>query len=169
MVIDTAAPHFVKLKPGCLSCCTFTTLLMIKKLLPFLLLAAMAIAVFLLRQRSGPATSKERTTSTSVRDRGFARQVAYLVYSKHARCRMSCRQISESDVQDIMRSGTINYNKSELEKRCPVYAVQGTTNDGENLRVIFAQCKEKTTVVTCYHMDKEFECDCPGDEKKKKG
>ena len=139
-----------------------------KKLLPFLLLVIMAMAVFWLQQRAGrpPATRRNDSPATINRDRGFARQVADLVYSKHARCRMNCRQISESDIKDIMRTGNINYQKSDLDKRCPVYAVQGTTNDGEHLRVIFAQCHEKTTVVTCYHTDKEFECYCPGDEKK---
>jgi hypothetical protein len=38
---------------------------------------------------------------------------------------------------------------------CPTYALQGYTNDGQHLRVIFAQCATKTKVVTCY-----------GDEKK---
>lgn len=77
--------------------------------------------------------------------------------------------ISKSDVEDIMRSRDINYKKTDLKDRpCPTYAVRGYTNDRQHLRVIFAQCKEKTKVATCYDLEKDFEGNCPGDEKKNK-
>jgi hypothetical protein len=34
--------------------------------------------------------------------------------------------------------------------------------------VIFAQCRKETKVVTCYNLQQDFECDCPGDENKYK-
>lgn len=140
---------------------------MMKKWAPVFLLLALAIAVFLLK-RNAPTTTDAGAgrEKTATRDRGFARQISYLAYSRHARCRMDCRRISEADIKDIMRSGNINYRKSDLEKRCPVYAVEGYTNHNEHLRVVFAQCNEKTTVVTCYNLEQDFECYCPGDEKK---
>jgi len=67
-----------------------------------------------------------------------------------------------------MRGGEVNYAKSDLQNQpCATYALQGHTNDGQFLRVIFAQCETKTKVVTCYDLEKDFECHCPGDEKKK--
>jgi hypothetical protein len=41
--------------------------------------------------------------------------------------------------------------------------VQGETSDGEKIRVIFAQCREETKVITCYNLREDFECHCPGD------
>ena len=105
--------------------------------------------------------------SQTLRQRGFDRRASTLEYTQHARCRMQCRQISQNDINDIMLSGEVNYAKSDLEdKPCPTYALQGYTNDGQHLRVIFAQCETKTKVVTAYDLQKDFECHCPGDEKK---
>ncbi|MDQ3844533.1 MAG: DUF4258 domain-containing protein [Bacteroidota bacterium] len=93
--------------------------------------------------------------------------MSYIEYTQHALCRMDCRHISKSDIADIMRTGEINYKKTNLHDRpCPTYAVQGYTNDGEHLRVIFAQCENRTKVITCFNLNEDFECHCPGDEKK---
>jgi hypothetical protein len=105
--------------------------------------------------------------SHTLRQRGFDRRISTVEYTQHARCRMQCRQISQSDINEIMHRGEINYAKSDVEdKPCPTYALQGYTNDGQHLRVIFAQCETKTKVVTAYDLEKDFECHCPGDEKK---
>ena len=96
----------------------------------------------------------------------FDRHPAYLSYTRHALCRMDCREISKSDIDEVMQRGIINLNRSDRNDRpCPTYALQGTTKDGENLRVIFAQCEEETKVVTCYNLEEDFQCDCPGDKK----
>jgi len=103
------------------------------------------------------------------RDRGFDRRVSYLEYSKHAKCRMECRHISQTEVEDIMRNGSINYNKSDLQNaRCPRYAVEGVTRDGQRVRIVYAQCNESTTVVTVIDLETDFECHCPGDDDKYK-
>ncbi|MDB5197846.1 MAG: hypothetical protein JWP88_2217, partial [Flaviaesturariibacter sp.] len=71
----------------------------------------------------------------------FDRHPAHLTFTKHALCRMDCRHISQEDIEEVMQKGIINLNKSDRNDRpCPMYAMQGTTSDGENLRVIFAQC-----------------------------
>lgn len=106
---------------------------------------------------------------TELRSRGFDRRISTIEYTRHARCRMQCRHITESDVEEIMVSGEINYAKSDpADTPCPTFAVQGHSSDGQYLRVIFAQCATKTKVVTCYDLEKDFECSCPGDEKKNK-
>lgn len=98
----------------------------------------------------------------------FDRTPSALIYTKHALCRMNCRKISKEDIAEIMRKGSINFNRTNRRDRpCPTFALQGRTGAGERLRVIFAQCDNETKVVTCYNLDEEFECYCPGDENKK--
>ena len=97
----------------------------------------------------------------------FDRHPSHLYFTKHALCRMDCRQISKEDIDEIMKKGIINFNKSDkYDRPCPTFALQGQTSDGEKLRIIFAQCREETKVITCYNLQQDFECHCPGDEKK---
>lgn len=99
-----------------------------------------------------------------VRKEAFDRTPSHLYYTKHALCRMDCRHISKEDIKEIMKKGIINFNKSNRRDRpCPTFALQGETNDGEKLRVVFAQCDDETKVVTCYNLEEDFECHCPGD------
>jgi len=113
--------------------------------------------------------TKKYPSSNVNRNRGFDRRISYLEYSEHAKCRMSCRHISQSEVEDIMQNGTINYNKSEIQNaRCPRYALEGITQDNQRVRIVFAQCDYKTEVVTVIDLGREWSCDCPGDENKYK-
>ena len=116
-------------------------------------------------QTTTKTTDKRAPSSAVNRDRGFDRRVSYLQYSKHAKCRMNCRHITQEEVKDIMQDGKINYSKSDLQNaRCPRYAVEGVTKDNQDVRIIFAQCNENTTVVTVIDLDKNWSCDCPGDD-----
>jgi hypothetical protein len=82
-----------------------------------------------------------------VRKEAFNRNPKELIYTKHALCRMDCRQISKKDIDEVMKKGIINYNRSNRrEAPCPVYAVQARISSGEYLRVIFAQCDDVTKV-----------------------
>ena len=139
--------------------------------LPYVLIVTLALLVGIITTlRRNTLTkaevSRNEKGSTINRDRGFDRRVSYLEYSNHANCRMDCRHISKEEVEDIMRNGHINYRKSELQdRRCPRYALEGVTDDAQRVRVIFAQCDEKTEVVTVIDLDTEWECHCPGDDK----
>lgn len=98
----------------------------------------------------------------------FDRHPAHLYYTKHALCRMDCRHISKEDVDEIVQRGIINLNKTNrYDRPCPTFALQGETDEGESIRVIFAQCSDETKVITCYNLKKDFECDCPGDDDSK--
>ena len=92
----------------------------------------------------------------------FVRNVSSLQYTKHARCRMDCRQISEAEVRDILQNGKLNGRKSDpADKPCPTYALEGySRQDQQHLRIIFAQCDNITRVVTCIDLDREFTCNC---------
>jgi hypothetical protein len=142
-----------------------------KKWFPYLLVAALGILLLIsnLVRRSGSPekdiTRKEKGSSIN-RDRGFDRRTSFIEYSQHALCRMDCRHINRSEVEDIMKNGHINYRKSDLQNaRCPRYALEGRTADAQQVRIIFAQCNEKTEVVTVIDLDSEWECHCPGDDK----
>lgn len=145
-------------------------------------MALLAIAIIVIKQyqkTKEPAPKPRVTTNTdrpkdpatnpSDRDKGFDRRTTLLEYSHHAKCRMKCRKISQAEVEEIMRNGKINYVKSDLQNaRCPRYAVEGVTNDDQRVRIVYAQCNEKTVVVTVIDLETDFECHCPGDDDKYK-
>lgn len=123
-----------------------------------LLFLLVAMAVFVAKTRREPRTREL-----------FNRSPHHLTYTRHALCRMDCRQISKADIENIMEKGVINLSRSNRhDKPCPSFALQGRTPAGESLRVVFAQCEEETRVITCYNLEKEFSCDCPGDENKRR-
>jgi len=140
-----------------------------RKWIPYLLVAVLALVLFLVRRQ--PVDSFHTGTRTESsgkkinRDRGFDRRISYLQYSNHAKCRMDCRKISRAEVEQVMKEGRINYRKSELKNiRCPRYALEGTTSDGQRVRIVYAQCDESTTVVTVIDLERDWQCDCPGDK-----
>ena len=147
-----------------------------KKAAPYILLLLMAVLVVVLKkckdndpetQRKESTTTEKKSSSSVIRDRGFDRRISYLDYSNHANCRMKCRHITQKEVEDIMQNGKINYNKSDIKNaRCPRYAVEGITMDNQKVRIVYAQCNEKTNVVTVIDLDTDWTCDCPGDDKK---
>ncbi|HEX6429479.1 MAG TPA: DUF4258 domain-containing protein [Niastella sp.] len=84
-----------------------------------------------------------------------------LIYTKHARCRMGCRHIDEAEVQEILQEGRINYRKSEPAGRPdPKYALEGTTRDGQQVRIVFAPAKRGMVVITVIDLGTEWSCDC---------
>jgi len=142
-----------------------------KRALPIVILVVFAGAALALKRcRSGDVSqrSSNRNEEKEInRNHGFDRRTSYLEYTKHAHCRMNCRHIDSSEVQEIMVTGVINYRKSDVDAHpCPTYAVEGMTHDNQHVRIVFAQCDYKTKVVTTIDLDHEWECHCPGDDKK---
>jgi len=149
--------------------------------MPYVLVLVLAIALLVIKQykKSDEPVPKPRVTNNdrpkdpatnpTNRDKGFDRRTALLEYSNHAKCRMKCRKISQSEVEEIMREGEINYNKSDLQNaRCPRYAVEGVTHDNQRVRIVYAQCNNSTTVVTVIDLETDYSCHCPGDDDKYK-
>ena len=123
------------------------------------LLASISLTNCSAQQRS-PAQSQQ--TASNKPDIDLNRNPTSIHYSKHARCRMDCRHISESEVREILSKGTVNYRKSDLQadacsKR---YAVEGRTHDNQQVRIIFAPCKDIETVVTVIDLGRDWSCDC---------
>ena len=77
----------------------------------------MLVAIFVIKQcKKGNAPvpkprvtnndrPKDPATNPTDRDKGFDRRTVLLEYSKHAKCRMQCRKISQAEVEEIMRDG----------------------------------------------------------------
>ncbi len=142
---------------------------------PYILIAVLLVALYFVKKRSEvtPANNRvvhnnkvvvddNKPATDNNPDSGLNRHPTAIHYSKHAKCRMECRHIDETEVQEILAIGSINFQKSELDadackKR---YAVEGNTHDNQRVRIIFAPCKTIETVVTVIDLGKEWSCDC---------
>ncbi len=120
-----------------------------------ILIALIATYILFFRQNTEQSTS----TRTDLREAAFSSKPIY--YTKHAKCRMDCRQIDESEVKEILNDGIINYRKSDLkDKPCPTYAVEGITDDKQRVRIVVGNCDSQASIITVIDLENEFECDC---------
>lgn len=106
-------------------------------------------------------------------------------YTRHAQCRMRCRNISEQMVQQTYEYGTVNCKKSNYQNvepgKCPSYAIekqhdfifdsfrygygdryQKTVSN--RVRIIVGDCHHAPVLITVMNLDNEFQrCQCSGD------
>jgi curli biogenesis system outer membrane secretion channel CsgG len=145
----------------------------IKKSLPVIFLVVLAIIALALKRCNQPSGQHSQSTRREERnipvnkpeENGkvvpFDRRTSELFFTKHAKCRMKCRQISQQEVKDILLNGKVNYNKSDLnDPKGPTYAIEGFTNDQQHVRIIFAPKQTHLTVVTVIDLDVEHLCNC---------
>ena len=140
----------------------------LKKLLPVITLVILALVTLALKNcnagnHSSPRNNTVQTNETApVKQRGLNRNPSHIKYSKHAKCRMGCRHIDESEVLELLKDGQVNYRKSDLnaEDCRKKYAVEGYSHDNQHLRIIFAPCQDELTVVTVIDLGTEWPCDC---------
>lgn len=145
----------------------------IKKSLPIIFLVVLAMTALALKRCNQPfnqhttqAKREERNVPSGNQDNNakvvpFDRRTSELFFTKHAKCRMKCRQISQQEVKDILLNGKVNYNKSELnDPNGPTYAIEGVTDDQQHVRIIFAPKQKHLTVVTVIDLDVEHLCNC---------
>jgi hypothetical protein len=90
----------------------------------------------------------------------FNRNETNIQYSKHAKCRMECREIDESEVKEIIKSGVVNESKIEEDKRGKTYPLEGTTHDGQRVRIVVAPKENALVIVTVIDLDTEWKCNC---------
>lgn len=136
---------------------------MLKKYLPFIALLAAALFLYWVKnnQRGENKTVKKYPIETSVTNDNFDRHPSKLIYSKHAQCRMDCRHIDESEVKDILANGQLNENKIEKSSKGISYPLEGTTHDGQKVRIVFAPKEDGSMiVVTVIDLETEFKCEC---------
>jgi hypothetical protein len=126
-------------------------------------MAALFLFFIKKNQRGKNTNIAERVTVESATDaytqlRGGNKTIAY---SRHAKCRMECRHIDESEVKEILLKGEINYNKETETEKGVTYPLEGVTHDGQHVRIVFAPHETDVTVVTCIDLDKDWPCgDC---------
>ena len=111
-------------------------------------------------------TEKDKSQAPAGQD-PIDRHVGRLILTKHVRCRMGCRHITEHEIREILERGEINYRKSDPNGHPdPKYALEGQTEEGQHLRVIFAVptgragVENSLVVVTCIELGVEWKCDC---------
>jgi hypothetical protein len=89
------------------------------------------------------------------------RNVSRIIYTRHAKCRMDCRSIDTSEVKEILITGEVNYQKSDLRSSPdPKFALEGNTHDGQHVRIVFANSPRGPVVVTVIDLENEPYCDC---------
>jgi hypothetical protein len=147
----------------------------VKKYAPFIFLLVGATAIFVIKtNQRGPAyssqdkvnvdipaaiTTSDTTAAVDTINQGFDRH-ATIIYSKHSRCRMECRHITEDEVKEILLEGKLNARKEKEDDRGITYPLEGMA-DGHHLRIVFAPKEEdEVEVVTCIDLDTDWPCDC---------
>lgn len=83
-----------------------------------------------------------------------------LRYTRHGRCRMDCRHITEAEVEALLEDGHIAPDRTRHDGECVSYAVEGQTDDGQHVRIVYADCDRETRVVTTIDLDSDWPCDC---------
>ncbi len=84
-----------------------------------------------------------------------------LVLTKHAKCRMGCREIDAYEVGQILANGVINKRKSSPDaKPCPKYSLEGRSRDGQTVRAVIADCNDVVKLVTVIDLDNDYNCTC---------
>jgi len=91
---------------------------------------------------------------------GFSRNPGKITYTKHARCRMECRHIDETEVNEILQHGKVNVNKIEEDNRGKTYPLEGKTSKDKFVRIVVAPKKNETVIVTVIDLDSDWPCDC---------
>ncbi len=133
-----------------------------KKSGPFIFILLLLIIALWLKRANNEGENTPAENSTNADKRGLNRYPAEIHYSKHANCRMECRKVSKTEVEETLHNGKINYTKSDLKgDAChKKYAVEMYSRDKQHLRIIFAPCQNDVTVVTVIDLDTDWECSC---------
>lgn len=138
---------------------------MTKKFLPFIVLLGAALLLFYVKKNQRGSFPQNPATEISIpviTGEEFNREAGKIIYTRHARCRMDCRYIDESEVLEILKTGHLNVEKIEEDSRGKRYPLEGKTHDNQNVRIVFAPSQEELVVVTVIDLDKEWECNCDG-------
>lgn len=85
-----------------------------------------------------------------------------LEYTDHAVCLMKCKSITEAELKQVLKSGKVNYNKSDVHhKPYPYYAIEGPTGTKRSLRIVIDDVDTVSRVVTTLDLAAEKDsCNC---------
>lgn len=85
-----------------------------------------------------------------------------ITLTKHARCRMDCRDIDVYEIQEIINKNQINQAKSTPKPaagKCPTIAYEGKSRDNQQIRVILGTC-DKPIIITVIDLKNDYNCSC---------
>lgn len=135
---------------------------MLRKYFPFIALLAAATLLFWIKSNQRGKSEKIQVSvdQPHVISDPFVRDTSILAYSKHALCRMDCRQIDASEVKEILLNGELNYEKIGEDAKGKTYPLEGVTRDRQHVRIVFAPHKHELVVVTAIDLDHEWDCNC---------
>ncbi len=123
-----------------------------KNLLGSILLIIIIIALWLWKQNSSLKSSSNED---------LFRNTSHLILTKHAKCRMDCRHITEDEIKEIIHDGKVNEAKSGPgSKGDETYALEGYSNQHQHLRIVVAPESDGLVVITCIDLDNEWQCNC---------
>ncbi len=135
-----------------------------KKYAPFIVLALAALLLFFIKhnQRGSNADQHIEKTANAVNsNEGFSRAPDSIIYTKHSRCRMECRHITEEEVKEILQTGEVVANKVEEDSRGKTYPIDGRTKEDKMVRIVVAPKRNNLVIVTVIDLDNDWPCgDC---------
>ena len=89
------------------------------------------------------------------------RNTGHLILTKHVKCRMDCRHITEDEIKEILLEGSVNYAKSGIgSKGDSTYALEGYSHENQHLRIVVAPESDGLVVITCIDLDHQWPCNC---------
>ncbi|MFN8253576.1 MAG: DUF4258 domain-containing protein [Ferruginibacter sp.] len=147
---------------------------MLKRYLPYILLLAAAFLLWFIKshqrgssktvksviEKVEPAIPAPANNDVIADNSPIDRTPEHLIYTKHARCRMECRHIDETEVHEILKGGVVNYKKVEEDERGKSYPLEGFTHDKQHVRIVFAPKRNDLVVVTVIDLERDWPCDC---------
>jgi acetylornithine deacetylase/succinyl-diaminopimelate desuccinylase-like protein len=131
-----------------------------KKYFPYLILLFAAILLFWVKKNQRGQTGRVTVQNATEAYTDLKSGNKTIVYSRHAKCRMYCRHIDESEVKEILQQGEVNFNKIQKGDKGATYPVEGTTHDGQHVRIVFAAHEQDVVVVTVIDLDTDWKCNC---------
>lgn len=136
---------------------------MLKKYAPYILLALAGLLLLWVKSHQQHGNVREQlelVTDAVNTNEGFSRQPEKITYTRHARCRMDCRHISEADVKELIQNGKLNKEKVQESDMGKTYPLDGKTTGDKMLRIVVAPKKNDLVVVTVIDLDTDWPCDC---------
>lgn len=90
------------------------------------------------------------------------RNITNLVFTKHAKCRMGCREINEREIREIIVHGKVNSQKSGYDKKHDdeTLVLEGSSYQNQHIRVVLTPENDRLIIITVIDLDKDWACDC---------
>lgn len=135
---------------------------MLKKYIPYIVLLLAALLLYFVKTHQGNNRKAVNVTAEAINsNEGFNRHPAHIIYTKHARCRMDCRHITEEEVKEILATGKLRADKIEQGEKGNTYPLDGRTSGDKMVRIVVAPKKEDIVLVTVIDLDTDWPCgDC---------